>query len=169
MLYPDLRKSAGGLNHEALKIIYKGAIIPLLSYGSPVWIDALARKYNQTKYNRVQRLINIRIAKAFRTTSNEALCLVTGLRPITIQIEETAALYNAIKKKEYAGSSLDLPMPLENWPHPADTAEIRKVNKNTEYTLEIYTDGSKSDSGVGSGIAIFTKKQLNPPIEIQTS
>ena len=54
-----------GLGHEALKTIYKGAILPLLSYGAPVWIDALERKSNQMKFRRVQRLVNIKIAKAF--------------------------------------------------------------------------------------------------------
>jgi hypothetical protein len=29
------------LKHEALKIIYKVAILPLLLYGAPVWIEAM--------------------------------------------------------------------------------------------------------------------------------
>ena len=32
----------------------------------------------------VQKLINIKIAKAYRTVSNEALCIITGLKPIHI-------------------------------------------------------------------------------------
>jgi hypothetical protein len=51
-------------------------------YGAPVWIEALEKECNETIYNRVQRLINIKTAKAFRTTSNEALCTLTGLTPI---------------------------------------------------------------------------------------
>jgi len=61
-----------GLEREALITIYKGAILPLLVYGSPVWIDALRYEYNRRKYIRVQRLMNILIAKACRTTSSEA-------------------------------------------------------------------------------------------------
>jgi hypothetical protein len=38
------------------------------------------------KIVRVQRLLNIRIAKAYRTVSNEALCVITGLTPIDIKI-----------------------------------------------------------------------------------
>ena len=34
--------------------------------------------YNRLKYIRVQRLMNIKIAKAFRTTSSEALCILVG-------------------------------------------------------------------------------------------
>jgi hypothetical protein len=32
-----------GLEHGALKTIYKGAILPLLQYGAPIWIQALAK------------------------------------------------------------------------------------------------------------------------------
>jgi hypothetical protein len=71
-------KQSWGLSHAALHTIYKGAILPLLLYGAPVWIEALEKECNKTIYNRTQRLINIKIDKAFRTTSNEALCILTG-------------------------------------------------------------------------------------------
>jgi hypothetical protein len=67
-LIHTLSKSAKlnwGLNHEALKTIYKGAILPLMLYGAPVWIDAMKYKSNRRLYSRVQRLINIKMAKAF--------------------------------------------------------------------------------------------------------
>jgi len=38
----------------------------------------------------IQSLINNRIAKAYRTVSNETLCVITGLTPLKTQIEETA-------------------------------------------------------------------------------
>lgn len=104
---------------------------------------------------RVQRLINIRISKAFRTTSSEALCIVAGLSPIVLKIEETATLYNIKKQKEFAGLHLDLPTPLATWPHPADFTPIKEVSSNEVYTTEVYTDGSRSENGVGSGVAIF--------------
>jgi hypothetical protein len=61
-------KECWGLTHEALYTIYKGAILPLLLYGALVWIEALEKESNKTVYNRVQRLINIKIPKAFQTT-----------------------------------------------------------------------------------------------------
>jgi hypothetical protein len=77
-LIHSLSKSAKltwGLKQEALQTIYKGAILLLLLYGAPVWIDAMKFEYNKLKYIRVQRLIKKKIAKAFRTTSSEALCV----------------------------------------------------------------------------------------------
>jgi hypothetical protein len=64
-----------GLRQNVLRIIYTGAILPILSYGAPVWIEGLQRKHNSTKLKRVQRLINIKIARAYHTTSFEALCI----------------------------------------------------------------------------------------------
>ena len=60
-----VRKTALGLSYAALYTIYKGAILSLLLYGAPIWIEALEKECNKTVYNRLQRLINITIAKAF--------------------------------------------------------------------------------------------------------
>jgi hypothetical protein len=90
-------KHSWGLSHEAFYSIHKGAILPLRFYCAPVGIQALEKKCNKTVYNRVQRHINIKIANAFRTTSNGALCTLTGLTPIMIKVEEAAKLYNMRK------------------------------------------------------------------------
>jgi hypothetical protein len=93
-------KQSWGLSHAPLHTIYKGAILPLLLYGAPVWIEVLKKECNKTIYNREQHLINIKIAKAFQTTSNEVLCTLTGLTPIVIKAEEVAKLYNIMRKSQ---------------------------------------------------------------------
>lgn len=47
-----------------------------------------------------QDLTSIKIAKAYRTTSNEALCTLTGLTPIVIQAEKEAKIFNSEGKLE---------------------------------------------------------------------
>jgi hypothetical protein len=59
-----------GLNHEALKTIYTGGILPLLLYGAPIWAKFLNKICYRQNKTRVQRLINIKIAKACRTHFN---------------------------------------------------------------------------------------------------
>ena len=54
-------------------------------------------EYNRLKYIIVQRLLNILMAKAFRTTSSEDLCIVTGMSPIIIKTEEAVKQYNIRK------------------------------------------------------------------------
>jgi len=79
-------KQSWWISHEALYTVYKGAILPLLLYGAPVWIESLEEECNKTVYNStVQRLINVTISKAFRTTSNKAICTLTGLTAIAIK------------------------------------------------------------------------------------
>jgi len=32
-----------GLGHKVLKTIYEGAVVPLLTYGAPIWIEAIRK------------------------------------------------------------------------------------------------------------------------------
>jgi hypothetical protein len=92
-------KLTWGLRHEALKTIYTGGILPLMLYGAPVWGNVLNRSYYKSKFNRIQRYINLRTAKAYRTVSNEALCVINGITPIQIIIEELCRLRNYTRSR----------------------------------------------------------------------
>jgi hypothetical protein len=89
------------LRRDVLKMIYEGAILPLLLYGAPVWIDAMKYTCNRRKYIRAQRMINLRIAKAYCMTSNNALYIVADMNPILLKIEEAVRIYNL---KKYRGN-----------------------------------------------------------------
>ena len=65
-------KIKDGLKQQAFKTIYTGGILPLLLYGAPVWKSVLNKNCYKAKLTRIQRLIKIRIAKAYGTVSNEA-------------------------------------------------------------------------------------------------
>ena len=125
-------------------------------YGTPVWIEALEKECNKAVYNRVQRFINIKIAEAFRTISNEALCTLTGLTPFVIKAEEAATLYNLMRKSQV--HNIDYEVQPKNWLHPADSIII--TEQKDEHAIQIFTHGSKSEHGVGAGIAIFMQSKL---------
>jgi hypothetical protein len=74
-----------GLGHKAVRTIYVGVILPLLLYGAPVWISATEKESYKNKLPRIQRLINIKMAKAYRTVSREALCVLIGMTPYTLK------------------------------------------------------------------------------------
>jgi hypothetical protein len=97
-------KTTWGLKHAALKTIYTGGILPLILYGAPVWKGVMDIACYKAKIIRVQRLINIKIAKAYRTVSNEALCVITGFIPIHIKIEESKVLRNCKRTRKPARS-----------------------------------------------------------------
>jgi len=82
-----------GLKNEAVATMYKGAILPLLMYGAPIWSEAMKYEHNRQNYVRVQRLINLKMARAYLTTSNEVLCILTGTTPIILKLEEVVKEY----------------------------------------------------------------------------
>ena len=155
-------KLTWGLKHEALKTIYTGGILPLILYGAPVWSGVLNKKCYRGKIIRIQRLINIKMAKAYRTVSNEALCVLTGLIPIHIKIDETVMYYEYVKGN---GHLFDREMEVKYWNHPAKVVEFTAAQEESNHTIQVYTDGSKSEKGVGSGIAIFTNRNLTDTIK----
>jgi hypothetical protein len=140
----SLSKSAKinwGLKHDVLKIIYNGAILPLLAYGAAVWIESLKKKHKALKIKRMQRLINIKIARAYRTTSHEALCVLTGITPILIELRNLAQTYYNTRGNTQI-RMYDAPIHYSKWNHPADAIELKEKCERQEYTYEIYTDGS---------------------------
>jgi len=48
------------LGHKAIKTIYAAAVVPILLYGARIWVEAIQKNRNLTKYKRIQRLINIK-------------------------------------------------------------------------------------------------------------
>jgi hypothetical protein len=103
----------------------------------------------------VQRLTNIKIAKAYRTTSNEALCILTGTTPIEIKAKETARMYCINRDRQ--NHQLDHEVELKDWTHSAATVGISEYNEEQEHTIQTFADGSKSENGVGSEAAIFVQ------------
>jgi hypothetical protein len=79
-----------GLNRRSLEIIYKGAIITILSYGIPVCIEALQKKYNKLIFERLQRLVAIRLCSAYKTVSTDALNIISNLMPLDLRLKQLA-------------------------------------------------------------------------------
>jgi len=150
-------KSYKGAEAHGTETIYAGGILPLILYGTPVWKGASDITCYKTKLIRIQRLINIRIAKAYRTVSNEALFVITGLIPINIKIEEAAKYYECIKGQ---GNLFDRKMEVKHRTRPANTVEITNGQEDSKHNIHVNTDGGKSEHGVGSGRTMFQDSKL---------
>ena len=46
-------------------------------------------------------------------------------------------------------------MAVKNWPHPGHSVNVITATDSTLYPIEIFTDGSKIEGKVGSGVAIY--------------
>jgi len=102
------------------------------------------------KYQPVQTMINIKIAKAFRTLSYEASCVLAAVRPIQQALEENVRIYKATHKNIKYNETLDL----RYWPHPVEMPIIRAPTEITINVINIFTDGSKIRGKVAAGAVI---------------
>jgi len=150
-------KVTWGLGHEALKNIYKGGILPLMLYGAPVWKNMLNKSCYKVKINRNQRYIHLRISRAYRTVSNEALCLRNGMRPIHITIDEVGRVYVITHG---IGTQYDRDMELETWTHLATHIKTTEGEEKSLHSIQDYVNGSKSDLGVRAGVVIFLNNNI---------
>jgi len=114
---------------------------------------------------RLQRLININMSKAYRTVSHEALCILTGMTHIEFKFEEAARLYYSARGNTNDKTYFDRDTGVRKWQHPADA--IKRVLKKEEEknTIEIFTDGSRSERGVSSGVAIYRSGESTDTIQ----
>jgi len=108
-----------GLKQEALNTIYKGAILPLMLYGAPVWIRAMEKNYNRTLYSRVL----LQDSQGLPYDLNDALCILTGNAPVELKAEEAAYLYRITKDKQ--NQQLDHETDPQDCTHPADSKNLR--------------------------------------------
>ena len=87
--------------------------------------------------------------------SNEALCILTGLTPIDLKIEKAFQFYHLTKGSTKEEALIDRDMEVKYWHHPAETINFLTENNEETSTIQILTDGSKSEQLVGAGVAIF--------------
>jgi hypothetical protein len=95
------------------------------------------------------------MARAYRTTSGEALCILTGMKPIIIKIEEFVKQYEFKKRQNQRYLYLDQEVEHRHWPHPATAVSIKEIETTYESTISAYTDGSRSEEGVGAGAVLY--------------
>lgn len=68
----------------------------IVLYAAPIWAEALKYQRYKMMVQRIQRSVLIRAGRAYRTTSNEALCVVTGIPPIHLLVEERVGVYSGV-------------------------------------------------------------------------
>jgi hypothetical protein len=146
-----------GMRHQVLKVIYSSAIEIILTYGAPIWEKALTRQNNLRKYQRVQRMMmNIKITKAFRTLSYEASCVLAGIRPIRLAIEDKVRTYKAT----HNNIDYDAPPEVRYWPQPTEIPLIREHTEIPHNVINIFTDGSKIGKKVGAAAVIIKNDKI---------
>jgi len=80
--------------------------------------------------------MNIKIAKAYCTNSNDALCILSGNAPVELKTEEAANIYRITKDRQ--NQLLDHVTDHQDWTHTADTVRITEQNETMEHIIYIH-------------------------------
>jgi ribonuclease HI len=77
------------------------------------------------------------------------------MTPIILKLEEVVKQCTFKEKQHQQVINLDYDVEHRHWPHPAKVVTIKEAETHEEATMSAYTDGSKYQRGVGSGVVIF--------------
>ncbi|GBO39496.1 hypothetical protein AVEN_212383-1 [Araneus ventricosus] len=143
--------------------IYNGAIEPYLLFGVGAWGNRLKLKKIRDSLNSLKRRPLIKITKAYRTISTEALQVIAGIVPLDIKAKGVfgkfllTTINNDIKfgSKIFKWEDYETRLDPHNI-HPADNISITyDKHKPFGEEIEIYTDGSNINDQVGAAIVVF--------------
>ncbi len=158
-------RNTWGFSAEDMRTTYIGAIELMLLYGAFVWGNAITKKYVIDKLRRVQGIFVIKAIKGYRTISYDAAVVIANLIPIELRIKELINIYNLNYKLKNSSDDiieslhadlLQRPINIDML-HPAIRPQITVTTEiNTETNdIEIYTDGSKTDTNVSAGFTVI--------------
>ncbi|CAG9572673.1 unnamed protein product [Danaus chrysippus] len=90
----------------ACRRLYTGVLRSMALYGAPVWVGALTRP-NVAALHRVQRVMAVRVVRAYRTVSHEAACVLAGTPPWELDAQVLAEVYHQRARDRSRGTSPD--------------------------------------------------------------
>jgi ribonuclease HI len=133
-------KKKYGLNDKALEVIYKGAVVPIIAYACPVWIQCIDYQYIKKPLESIQRLIGLRLCRAYKTVSSNALNIIANLMPLDLVVKQRALEYqfthsidSNLREMYFHGLNIDFDniqkaFPKYSLPHPAFPVKLDFIN-----------------------------------------
>lgn len=79
---------------QSRRLLLGNVVTSILMYGAPIWAGAMEKCTYKQKISSVYRLSALRVVCAFRTVSDEAVCLIAGMPPIDLLATERQLLYS---------------------------------------------------------------------------
>ena len=98
---------------------------------------------------------SIKMPKTYRTVSSEDLCVIIGMTPTHIKIEEVAELYHHTRSHIKDNENFDNNKEATNCEHAAEVIIRTPEGIVEDSPLHIYTDGTKTEKVVGSGLVTY--------------
>ncbi|GBM54735.1 Retrovirus-related Pol polyprotein from type-1 retrotransposable element R1 [Araneus ventricosus] len=168
----NLQKIAGntwGLSLTLRRILYKTVVERMLSHGAAIWCKnpttRLARKLST-----IQRGFLLAISGAYRTCPTAALQVLLGIAPLHLQFEMESQYIGATRLNKTPPHEISLSNPsieqkMAGWAHhPAVSLQPLQISLSDggpiHKPLSIFTDGSKTDKGVGAAFCVFNNNSV---------
>jgi len=79
----------GGPKQSRRKLL-SNVMVSILLYGAPIWSNAMETKSYVRQMSAVYRRSALRVARAFRTVSYDAVCVISSMLPIDLLVDERA-------------------------------------------------------------------------------
>ncbi|XP_023209575.1 uncharacterized protein LOC111612575 [Centruroides sculpturatus] len=168
-----------GFNQSAIKILYKACVEPIILYGAPFWGWDADKTNIKRKLLTIRRPILLRICHVYRTTSNAALHVLSGIKPLHLSAKMLTwswALnnFNCTKKgfanlskyaeigclsnfkkdllKKFVDPSKFSETPYSVHPLKNNRITITNINVDPYPKHFVFTDSSKIEDNVGASV-----------------
>ena len=180
-------KQLHGPKPRLMKWIYTGIIRPRLTYGAMIWSHCTKTKLMTKQLYNLNRTACMMITSTTRSTPQASLELLYNIPPLDLHLQEIglttyARLQPQLRKPWYSKATFRKPH-LTYWNNlmketlvQADDDRCNSTNWNKRYHVilssfklnrtsvtpseyTIYTDGSKTENGVGAGFVIYNKRE----------
>ncbi|XP_067145314.1 uncharacterized protein [Centruroides vittatus] len=158
-----------GLSGEVLKKMHTGAIIPMVTYGAAAWSHKTTQIHIKRKLISLQRTMLLRITRAYRTVSNDALHVLAGILPMDMEVRKKHDIYYLRTYNMIPAYLTDQFEEVEQITPAMERLNIRDIPviNTTKYVRtrkkRIYTDGSRDSHGTGAAMVYYyiNKKQYH--------
>lgn len=77
---------------QSVRKLYYMTLESIVMYGAPIWAEAATVQYNKKILKRTQKLGLARVVAAYRTVPSETLCVLSGITPWHLKIQERKQL-----------------------------------------------------------------------------
>ncbi|GBM07978.1 Putative protein in type-1 retrotransposable element R1DM [Araneus ventricosus] len=176
-LHQSLNMIAGknwGIPQKQRRLLYKSVVERTMAHGAAAWCLNPTSKMVR-KLTSIQRPFLLSLTGAYRTSPTAALQTILGIPPLHLQLQYEARLINLTRlQKALPSTTVNLePNQIETkvpgWAsHPSNFLQTQQIsledagpesNKNSTM-IKIFTDGSKSEDGVGAAFCVFINNIL---------
>lgn len=96
-IFGQAARSTWGLRFPILSTYYDSIFLPTITFAAGSWGDQVGVRQRHSSLT-IQRFMLLRITKAYRTTSTEALQVVAGIMPLDLEIVKIRATFLYKKK-----------------------------------------------------------------------